>query len=125
MSNFCLFGLGCSSSAVIVDAKGGEIFWLCFGENQLYVQITVSQSLHLHFMSLPSGHEKHISNSSDNEPDEWDIRIEKGGCAREHYKLQDCYIENKDWRKCKEEVCPLYPHLIVDGSIQDMLGSKN
>ena len=52
--------------------------------------------------SKPSGHEKHVS--QDDEPDEWEQRIDRGGCSKEHYKLQDCYMETKDWRKCKDEV---------------------
>jgi hypothetical protein len=52
----------------------------------------------------PSGHEKHVSTSQDDELDEWDQRIERGGCAKEHFKLQDCYLGTKDWRKCKAEV---------------------
>lgn len=51
-----------------------------------------------------SGHQKHVSTSPDDEPDEWEQRIERGGCAKEHYKLQDCYMDTKDWRKCKDEV---------------------
>src|SRR5271169_1844189 len=53
--------------------------------------------------SKPSGHEKHVS--LEDEPDEWEQRIDRGGCAKEHYKLQDCYMETKDWRKCRKEVC--------------------
>jgi len=30
--------------------------------------------------------------------------IEKSGCAKYHYALQDCYIEKKDWRECKKEM---------------------
>jgi cytochrome c oxidase assembly factor 4 len=52
--------------------------------------------------SKPSGHEKHVS--QDDEHDEWEQRIDRGGCSKEHYKLQDCYMETKDWRKCKDEV---------------------
>jgi cytochrome c oxidase assembly factor 4 len=55
-------------------------------------------------MTLPSEHEKRISSLSEDDIDEWEGRILKGGCAREHYKLQDCYMDNKDWRKCKDEV---------------------
>lgn len=58
-------------------------------------------------MSEPSGHQKHVSTSNDDEPDEWDMRIQKGGCAKEHFKLQDCYMDTKDWRKCKNEVRPV------------------
>ena len=53
---------------------------------------------------MPSGHEKHIPSSVNDEPDEWDLRIERGGCAQEHFKLQDCYMETKDLRKCKDQV---------------------
>lgn len=56
-------------------------------------------------MSKPSGHEKHVSTSQDDELDEWDARIQRGGCMQEHLKLQDCYFDTKDWRKCKDEVC--------------------
>jgi len=55
-------------------------------------------------MSSPSKHGKHVGNSNDDEPDEWESRIERGGCAKEHYKLQDCYLDTKDWRKCKDQV---------------------
>jgi len=54
-------------------------------------------------MSNPSGHERHVQ--TEDEPDEWEQRIDRGGCAKEHYKLQDCYMGTKDWRKCKEEAC--------------------
>jgi cytochrome c oxidase assembly factor 4 len=74
---------------------------------------------------MSSGHEKHVSTSTDDEPDEWDERIERGGCAQEHFKLQDCYMASKDWRKCKGEVDPSKVTLIQDGSIQGMLGSES
>lgn len=73
--------------------------------------------------SSSGGHEKHISTSQDDEPDEWDARIERGGCAQEHYKLQDCYLDTKDWRKCKIYVLSPEPlSLIVDGGVQKVLG---
>ncbi|XP_056643612.1 cytochrome c oxidase assembly factor 4 homolog, mitochondrial [Diorhabda carinulata] len=28
----------------------------------------------------------------------------KTGCINLHYKVQDCYSETKDWRKCQLEV---------------------
>jgi len=40
----------------------------------------------------------------DDEPDEWDKRIIKTGCAEENTKLTDCYWEKKDWRKCQDEM---------------------
>lgn len=30
--------------------------------------------------------------------------IEKSGCSKYHYALQDCYAETRDWRKCKKEM---------------------
>ena len=44
-------------------------------------------------------------NEDDN--DEVDPIIEKltkVGCLEFHYKVQDCYFETKDWRKCVNEV---------------------
>ena len=40
----------------------------------------------------------------DDELDEWDQRIQRGGCASEHEGLQNCYLEHHDWRKCRDEV---------------------
>ncbi|KAI5815221.1 mitochondrial genome maintenance protein mgm101 [Pyronema omphalodes] len=41
---------------------------------------------------------------NDDEPDEWDKRINKTGCAEESDKLNDCFHDKKDWRLCKDEV---------------------
>lgn len=30
--------------------------------------------------------------------------LERSGCADFHYRLQDCMLDHKDWRKCQEEV---------------------
>ncbi|CCX31299.1 Similar to Cytochrome oxidase assembly factor 4; acc. no. Q05809 [Pyronema omphalodes CBS 100304] len=40
----------------------------------------------------------------DDEPDEWDKRINKTGCAVESEKLNDCFHDKKDWRLCKDEM---------------------
>ncbi|KAG5357522.1 Cytochrome oxidase assembly factor 4 [Yarrowia sp. C11] len=40
----------------------------------------------------------------DDEPDEWDVRINKTGCADENMALTDCYQDTKDWRKCTDEM---------------------
>jgi cytochrome c oxidase assembly factor 4 len=42
--------------------------------------------------------------AQDDEEDEYITRIKKSGCYNEHVKLQDCYWDTKDWRKCKEEM---------------------
>ena len=31
-------------------------------------------------------------------------KLGKIGCLELHYKVQDCYFETKDWRKCTQEV---------------------
>ncbi len=31
-------------------------------------------------------------------------KLSKIGCLESHYKVQDCYFETKDWRKCTNEV---------------------
>ncbi|KRZ21811.1 Neuropathy target esterase [Trichinella pseudospiralis] len=36
--------------------------------------------------------------------DLFDKLLEKSGCAKQHYVLQECYAEHKDWRKCKKEI---------------------
>ena len=39
------------------------------------------------------------------EVDEYDMIIEKSGCAKEHFALQDCYHDNdRKWAKCKVEM---------------------
>jgi len=44
---------------------------------------------------MPSGRDKLVPSSANDEPNEWDLRIERGGCAQEHFKLQDRYMESK------------------------------
>lgn len=31
-------------------------------------------------------------------------KLNKVGCLEAHYKVQDCYFDTKDWRKCVKEV---------------------
>lgn len=38
------------------------------------------------------------------EKDVWDTALEKGGCVEEHLRLNDCYWDTHDWRKCTEQV---------------------
>ena len=41
----------------------------------------------------------------EDEVDEYDMIIEKSGCAKEHFALQDCYHDNdRKWAKCKDEM---------------------
>ncbi|ODV85608.1 hypothetical protein CANARDRAFT_28370 [[Candida] arabinofermentans NRRL YB-2248] len=45
-----------------------------------------------------------VIQDDDDEPDEWDKRINKTGCAEENLKLQLCHADTNDWRKCLDEV---------------------
>ncbi|KAI2030750.1 hypothetical protein LOY94_002110 [Ophidiomyces ophidiicola] len=40
----------------------------------------------------------------DDEPDDWDKRIFSTGCAAEQTKMNDCYYDKRDWRKCSKEM---------------------
>ncbi|RDD42992.1 Cytochrome c oxidase assembly factor 4-like protein, mitochondrial [Trichoplax sp. H2] len=52
----------------------------------------------------PSHHWNKSKQDDDEEKDPFEIIIEKSGCSAFHYALQDCMFENRDWRKCKEEM---------------------
>ncbi len=36
--------------------------------------------------------------------DPYIARIQRSGCFPEHEALQDCYLDKKDWRACREEM---------------------
>lgn len=40
----------------------------------------------------------------ENLDDPYIARIKRSGCFDQHEKLQDCYLEKKDWRECKLEM---------------------
>ena len=42
--------------------------------------------------------------AQDEEEDLYETLLEKSGCAKLHYALQDCYFEHNDWRKCQKEM---------------------
>ncbi|KAK9365353.1 hypothetical protein V1509DRAFT_642788 [Lipomyces kononenkoae] len=45
------------------------------------------------------------ASEADDEPDEWDKRIEDSGCASENMSLTNCYADHgRDWRKCAKEI---------------------
>jgi cytochrome c oxidase assembly factor 4 len=41
---------------------------------------------------------------ADDGVDDWQQAIQKGGCAEENARVQDCYEFTKDWRRCRFEV---------------------
>jgi len=36
------------------------------------------------------------------EEDLVDTLIEKSGCSQEHYLVNECMVEHRDWRKCQQ-----------------------
>ncbi|KAK9477355.1 hypothetical protein V1514DRAFT_334176 [Lipomyces japonicus] len=58
-------------------------------------------------LSKNSTHNQPVSNDDNDEPDEWDKRIEKTGCSAENTRLTDCYADGRDWRKCVKEMAEL------------------
>lgn len=53
--------------------------------------------------SKSSSHQARLDHLSE-ERDTFEIALEKSGCSKFHYTLQDCYFEHKDWRKCQKEM---------------------
>lgn len=45
-----------------------------------------------------------IYEPNDEETDPVILKLSKIGCLEKHYKVQDCYFDTKDWRKCVQEV---------------------
>jgi len=46
-----------------------------------------------------------LSSDTEEEVDEYETIIERSGCAKEHYTLEDCYHDNnRKWAKCKDEM---------------------
>ncbi|KAF2364805.1 hypothetical protein FHG87_004432 [Trinorchestia longiramus] len=41
---------------------------------------------------------------SEEEDDPVEKMLKKAGCLEQHYSVQLCMAENKDWRKCQEVV---------------------
>ena len=51
-----------------------------------------------------ASHKEKFAHLSEEEKDSFELALEKSGCAKHHYALQDCYFEHRDWRKCKKEM---------------------
>lgn len=43
-------------------------------------------------------------NQENHDDDPYIARIKRSGCFDQHEQLQDCYLEKRDWRECKEEM---------------------
>ena len=39
------------------------------------------------------------------EKDAYELMLERSGCIKEHYALQDCFFDKgRDWRVCQEQM---------------------
>jgi cytochrome c oxidase assembly factor 4 len=47
---------------------------------------------------------KNTPENEDEEEDPVEKMIKKTGCMDYHYKVQECIVETRDWRKCQPEV---------------------
>ncbi|KAI8841595.1 hypothetical protein CcCBS67573_g08571 [Chytriomyces confervae] len=45
-----------------------------------------------------------IHDSSAEESDEYNLRIQRTGCFAQHNRMLDCHFSTKDWRKCTVEM---------------------
>ena len=55
----------------------------------------------------PHNRMKHTQKSSEDDDDDEDHvekMLNKAGCIKEHYAVQECMAETKDWRQCQEHV---------------------
>ena len=48
-------------------------------------------------------HNRSIKPEEEDE-DHVDKMMKKAGCAEQHYNIQACMVEHKDWRKCQTAV---------------------
>lgn len=49
-------------------------------------------------------HQDKLKDQTEEERDVYETVINKSGCAKFHFALQDCYFDHNDWRKCKKEM---------------------
>lgn len=49
-------------------------------------------------------HKEKSHDADDDDEDHVEKMLKKAGCAKEHYQVQECMAETKDWRKCQEHV---------------------
>ncbi|KAI1295330.1 Cytochrome c oxidase assembly factor 4 -like protein, mitochondrial [Halotydeus destructor] len=60
--------------------------------------------------NMPSGghhYERRAKQSTDGDDDEEDPverMLKQTGCYDQHYAVQECMFENRDWRKCQDHV---------------------
>ena len=72
----------------------------------------VFQNLHIFIISclamceipsnLPAHERKLREDKLEDEEDLVDKLLRKSGCTEEHYAVQECMVDNQDWRKCQQ-----------------------
>ncbi len=45
-----------------------------------------------------------IPRDDDDDDDPAERMLKQSGCLELHYKLQECMVDNRDWRKCQQHV---------------------
>ncbi|KAI5295180.1 hypothetical protein KEM52_002132 [Ascosphaera acerosa] len=69
--------------------------------------------------------EEEEEEEEDDQPDEWDQRIMDTGCQAEQLRMNDCYYDSRDWRKCTEEAChppPASPYVMLHDTSRRLTG---
>ncbi|GMM36701.1 Coa4 protein [Saccharomycopsis crataegensis] len=74
-------------------------------KDNINVQKEISQGSHIQERNIEQDEQENGNEpDDDDEPDEWDKRIIKTGCAKENFDLQICYADKRDWRQCTKEM---------------------
>ena len=66
----------------------------------------------------PHNRQKHLEKNEDDEEDLVEKMLEKVGCAQEHYAVQECMSETRDWRQCQTHV-KAFRQCIAKGQAQN------
>jgi len=51
-----------------------------------------------------SAHDRTVVPSKEEDDDPVEAMLRKAGCLEQHYSVQFCMADNKDWRKCQDVV---------------------
>ena len=67
----------------------------------------------------PHSRAKHLQKDEDDEEEDLvEKMLEKVGCAQEHYAVQECMSETRDWRQCQTHV-KAFRQCIAKGQAQN------
>lgn len=67
----------------------------------------------------PHNRSKHLQKDEDDEEEDLvEKMLEKVGCAQEHYAVQECMSETRDWRQCQTHL-KAFRQCIAKGQAQN------